>query len=139
MKAKSFEELNVWKDSREFVRAIYKLTSASKFQKDYGLRDQIQRAAVSIMNNIAEGFERDNNKEFIKYPGYSKGSAGEVRSMLYIAIDLDYISKEDFDSNYITSLSIITQTANFIKYLRVYSIKKNLTSIKMFIMQFFKL
>jgi four helix bundle protein len=65
MKSKTFEELKVWQDSRAFVKSIYELTSSSNFTKDYGLKDQIQRAAVSIMNNIAEGFERNNNKEFI--------------------------------------------------------------------------
>jgi four helix bundle protein len=130
MLTKSFEELKVWKDSREFVKSIYCLTSSEKFKKDFGLRDQIQRAAVSVLNNIAEGYERDNNKEFIKFLGYSKGSAGEIRSMLYIAYDLNYITKEEFETNYHTSINIITQTANFIKYLRTYTIKQNLNKIK---------
>ncbi len=97
MKAKSFEDLQVWQDTRKFVKSIYELTSLDNFKKDYGLKDQIQRASVSIMNNISEGFERDNNKEFMRFLSYSKGSAGEVRSMLYVAIDLEYISKNDFD------------------------------------------
>ena len=68
------------------------------------------------MNNIAEGFERENNKEFVKFLRYSKGSAGEVRSMLYICLDLNYISKEEFDKCYNNSLNIISQISNFIKY-----------------------
>jgi four helix bundle protein len=126
---KAFEELKVWQDARVFVKSIYDLTYLQKFNKDYGLRDQIQRAAVSIMNNIAEGYERDNNREFIKFLGYSKGSAGEVRSMLYVALDLKYITKEEFESVYINALDIIKQLANFIKYLRAYNIKKNLNNI----------
>jgi four helix bundle protein len=118
MKYRSFEDLKVWNDSREFVKNIYMLTSSEKFKKDFGLKDQIQRAAVSIMNNIAEGFERNNNKEFIKFLKYSKGSAGEVRSMLYVVLDLDYISKESFNNNYEMAVNIITQISNFIKYLR---------------------
>lgn len=86
--------MQVWQDSRSFVKSLYELTSSKKFSKDYGLKDQIQRASVSIMNNISEGFERDSNREFIKFLGYSKGSAGEVRSMLYVSLDLKYITKE---------------------------------------------
>jgi four helix bundle protein len=94
MKVKSFEDLQVWQDARIFVKSIYKLTSLNKFKIDYGLKDQIQRAAVSITNNIAEGFERDSNKELMKFLTYAKGSAGEVRSMLYVALDLNYMSEE---------------------------------------------
>ncbi len=125
MKVNSFEDLQVWKDSRVLVKSIYQLTSHGKFSKDFGLREQIQRAAVSIMNNIAEGFERNNNKEYIRFLGYSKGSAGEVRSMLYVATDLGYISQDSFNTLYQMSINIITQLSNFIKYLKSSSIKKN--------------
>ena len=124
MKAKTFENLRVWQDSREFVKSIYKLTSSNNFAKDFGLKDQIQRAAVSIMNNIAEGFERNNNKEFIVLLKYSKGSAGEIRSMLYIALDLGYINKSTFEKYYTSAINIITQISNFIKYLKNYPNKK---------------
>lgn len=124
MKFNSFEDLQVWKDSRVLVSSIYQLTSEGKFNKDFGLREQIQRASVSIMNNIAEGFERNNNKEYIKFLGYSKGSAGEVRSMLYVATDLGYISQDSFNTLYQMSINIITQLSNFIKYLKSSSIKK---------------
>jgi len=122
MKVNSFEDLQVWKDSRILVKSIYQLTSDGKFSKDFGLREQIQRASVSIMNNIAEGFERNNNKEYIKFLGYSKGSAGEVRSMLYVATDLGYISQDSFNMHYEMAISIITQISNFIKYLKKSSI-----------------
>ena len=124
MKSKTFEELKVWQDSRAFVKSIYELTSSNNFAKDYGLKDQIQRASVSIMNNIAEGFERNNNKEFVIFLKYSKGSAGEIRSMLYVALDLDYISKSTFEEYYENVIKIITQISNFIKYLKNYSGKK---------------
>ena len=137
MKVKTFEDLQVWQDTRNFVKTIYVLTSSAQFNKDYGLKDQIQRASVSIMNNISEGFERDSNREFIKFLGYSKGSAGEVRSMLYVALDLKYITEEQFELSYNNSLDIIKQLANFIKYLRTYSIKKNLNKVKNFIFSFF--
>lgn len=117
MAVKRFEDLPVWKKSRIIVKNIYALTSNSKFKRDFGFKDQIQRASISIMNNIAEGFERSSNKDFIKFLNYSKGSAGEVRSLLYVAYDLQYIDKSEFDSNYELSIDIITQIANFIKYL----------------------
>lgn len=118
MSITKFEELRIWQESRELSKIIYKLTSKVLFKRDYGLKDQIQRAAVSVMTNIAEGFERDNNKEFIKFLTYSKGSCGEVRSLLYVALDLNYISQAEFDANYCRSISIITQTSKFITYLR---------------------
>jgi len=124
MQGKTFEDLKVWRDSREFVKSIYELTASESFKKDYGLKDQIQRAAVSIMNNIAEGFERNNNKEFVLFLKYSKGSAGEIRSMFYVALDLNYISKSTFDEYYKNVIEIITQISNFIKYLKNYSGKK---------------
>ena len=117
MKVKTFEDLQVWQDARLFVKSIYELTSLEIFKKDYGLKEQIQRAAVSIMNNISEGFKKDNNKEFRNFLGYAKGSAGEVRSMLYVALDLNYISKNEFDENYKKAVNIITQISNFKKYL----------------------
>ncbi len=124
MKVKTFEDLQVWKDAIEFVKPIYELTSQEIFNIDFGVKNQIQKAAVSIMNNISEGFERDNNKEFLNFLGYAKGSAGEVRSMLYVALNLNYISKKKFYECYQRSIDIITQTSNFKKYLGNYSSKR---------------
>lgn len=121
MKIERFEDINVWKQSRDLVNSIYHFTSKDSFSKDYGLKDQIQRAAVSIMTNIAEGFERDNNKEFIRFLIYSKGSAGEVRSLLYVALDLKYIAKDEFTEQYESAVSVIKQISKFIKYLRNYT------------------
>jgi len=118
MKIQKFEDMKVWQDAREFVSKIYKSTSNQKFNKDFGLRDQIQRAAVSIMSNIAEGYERDSNKELIRFLQYSKGSAGEIRSLLYIAKDLGYLNDKEFLEYHETSLAIIKQISNFIKYLK---------------------
>jgi four helix bundle protein len=115
---KQFEDLPLWIDTRKLVGTIYHLTSKNSFSKDYGFKDQIQRASLSIMNNIAEGFERDSNNEFIRFLIYSKGSVGEVRSMLYIAEDLKYIDKQEFHEAHDLALSIIKQISNFIKYLR---------------------
>jgi len=133
MKVKTFEDLQVWQDARTFVKSIYELTSLENFRKDYDLKDQIQRAAVSIMNNIAEGFKTDNNKEFRNFLGYAKGSAGEVRSMLFVAIYLNYISKDKFDENYKQAINVITQISNFKKYLHNYAVKEKVNKMKMFI------
>jgi four helix bundle protein len=138
MKTASFEDLKVWQDAREFVKSVYELTSSENFKKDFGLKDQIQRASVSIMNNIAEGFERNNNKEFRKFLGYAKGSAGEVRSMLYIALDLNYIQENSFNKNFESSVNIIAQISNFIKYLRRYTVKEKLTKARSFIISIFQ-
>ena len=88
---KSFEELRIWQDARVFVNSIYDLTENIK---DYGFKDQIQRAAVSVMNNIAEGFDYGSDTMFIKYLDISKASCGEVKSMLYLAEDRKFCSKE---------------------------------------------
>ena len=119
-KMKRFEDLPVWKESRVFVKDIYSICNNNYIKKDYGFKDQIQRASVSIITNIAEGFERNNNKEFVRFLVYSKGSVGEVRSLLYIALDLNYIGKDEFDRTYEMSLSIVKQISNFIKYLKNY-------------------
>ena len=117
MNIQKFEDLKVWKASRIFVKEIYELTNTKPFKNDFGLKDQIQRASVSVMNNIAEGFERDSNNEFIRFLKYSKGSAGEVRSLLYVAYDLKYINEKEFNEKFNSAINIITQIANFIKYL----------------------
>ena len=86
--------------ARELANLIYVLGRESGFSKDYSCRDQIQRAAVSVMNNIAEGFERGSNKDFAKFLFIARGSVGEVRSMLYLALDQKYITKEQFKEAY---------------------------------------
>jgi four helix bundle protein len=97
MQVKNFEDLEIWKEARALTRKIYQLTRDSKFSKDFVLRDQIRRAAVSIMSNIAEGFERGGNQEFIQFLYVAKGSCGEVRSQLYVAVDQGYISAKELE------------------------------------------
>ena len=101
---------------------IYKNTNKAKLAKDLSFRDQIQRAAISVMNNIAEGFERNTNAEFIRFLFYSKGSAGEVRSMLYIENDFGYLPETEFQNLHKKASEIIKQIANFIKYLKTYGV-----------------
>jgi four helix bundle protein len=95
MAAKNFEDLNVWKQARQLTQEVYRLTKTEKFLKDFGLRDQIRQAAISIMSNIAEGFERGGNQEFIQFLYVAKASCGEVRSQLYVALDQGYLPKAD--------------------------------------------
>ena len=112
---KQYEEIGAWKMGRELVKVVYRLTSKGEFAKDWGLRDQIRRAAVSICSNIAEGFERRGNKEFIKFLWIAKGSAAEVSSQLYHAKDSLYISEDDFNACYNHAKKICAALNNLIK------------------------
>ena len=113
-----FEDLIVWQKSRELNKRIYSITSDSNFNKDYSPRDQIRRASISILSNIAEGFDRSGNKEFIQFLSIAKGSASELRAQLYVAFDLNYLSKDEFD--YIFQLineigKMLTGLMNYLK------------------------
>jgi four helix bundle protein len=100
MPVNKFEDLEVWKLARELAQDIYKYTAVGEFSKDYGLKDQMRRAAISIMSNIAEGFERNGNREFKRFLVIAKGSAGELKSQSYIAHDINYLSHEQFSVLY---------------------------------------
>ena len=115
---KRFEEIKAWQEARELVRLVYQVTRKSLFAKDYGLKDQIQRAAVSVGSNIAEGFARNGNKEFAKFLWIAKGSATEVQSQLYTAKDIGYISDSDFDAVYSKAESCLILIYHFLKSLR---------------------
>ena len=93
-----FEDLVAWQKARVLTRAIYQVTRKGEFAKDFGLRNQIQRAAVSIMSNIAEGFERYNPNEFHQFLSIAKASCAEVRSQLYVVLDAEYLDSEEFYS-----------------------------------------
>jgi len=118
MKIKSFEDIEAWKKAREITSLIYKATGKDKFNKDYGLKDQIQRASVSIMSNIAEGFDSSTNPEFARYLSIARRSASEVQSQLYIALDQGYIIKEEFDALYNKTEETRKMITGFIKYLK---------------------
>lgn len=118
MPIQRFEEMKVWQDSRKLSQQIYNITKSKDFKRDFGLRDQIQRASVSVMSNIAEGYERDSNRELIRFLNYSKGSVGEIRSLLYVAFDQEYITKDQFNELKDAATVISIQVANFIKYLQ---------------------
>lgn len=95
---KTFTELDIWQKARELNIQIYEVSSEGLFVKDYCLQSQIRRASISIMSNIAEGFERDGNKEFLQFLSISKGSLGEVMSQLYIAYDLCYLDEQSLNN-----------------------------------------
>lgn len=117
----NFEDIDAWKKARELTKTIYQISSCGGFAKDFGLGDQIRRAAVSIMSNIAEGFERGGDKEFLQFLAIAKGSAGEVRSQLYIALDVGYLTSDDFNQLH----QLVNQTSRLIVGLMRYLANSN--------------
>ena len=124
--AKRFEDLEVWQKAKELTNLIYRLSSAGTFSRDFGLRDQMRRASVSIMSNIAEGFESQTQALFIQYLGHAKGSAGELRAQLYIALEQSYMTKDEFDSAFTLAEVCSKQLARFIQYLESQPIARRL-------------
>jgi len=120
---KSFEEIEAWQKARELIREIYSVSKRGTFSKDFALRDQIRRAGVSIMSNIAEGFERAGTKEFSQFLAIAKGSTGEVRTHLYIACDQGYLTKAEFDHLLPLSLEVSRMIAGLMTYLQKTTIK----------------
>ena len=114
MSGRNLENLKVWQDTRIFVNEIYDMMQACR---DYGFKDQIQRASVSIMNNIAEGFESGSDKMFVRYLSISKGSCSEVKSMLYLCEDRKYCTLEKREKLHSKLLSITSQIYKLIEYL----------------------
>ena len=115
---KRFEDLEVWRAARDVVNAVYRASSDGAFSHDYALRDQIRRAAISIPSNIAEGFSRRSNKEFIQFLFISKGSAAEVQSQLYTAVDQGYISQGEFDKICGQVEVLAKRLSRFVTYLK---------------------
>ena len=118
--AKRFEDLGVWQDARALVKQIYTASKQRAFCRDFGLRDQIRRAATSTMSNSAEGFERGTRKEFIQFLSIAKGSNGEVRSQLYVALDQEYLTENEFTVLREAALRLSRRIARFISYLEKY-------------------
>jgi four helix bundle protein len=115
---KKFEDLRAWQEGREIIRQIYSLSECGAFRKDFGLRDQIRRAAVSINLNIAEGFARGTDKEFSHYLMQTRGSIAEVQSALYVALDQQYIQSSDFDNLYASLERLSRMITTLSSYLR---------------------
>jgi len=118
MKIEKFEDIEAWKKGRELAKDIYAVTGKGEFARDYGLKEQIRRAAVSVISNVAEGFSRQTDKEFVQFLHIAKGSTSEVQSQLYIALDLCYVSQEEFDNLYKQADEVGSLIFGFIRYLR---------------------
>jgi four helix bundle protein len=118
-----FEDLDAWKKARELTKSIYQATSSGGFARDFGLRDQIRRAAVSVMSNIAEGFERDGNKEFFQFLSQAKGSCGEVRAQLYIAFDQAYVTEAQLQGSVERAVEVSRLIAGLMKYLNTSDVR----------------
>ena len=112
MKAAQFEDLDVWKEGMRIAVQVYEFM---KLCKDFGFKDQIQRAAVSISSNIAEGFERQSNKEFVHFLYIAKGSCGELRTQVYLGYQLNYISKDHYNNLLEKTKQLSMMLSNFIK------------------------
>ena len=117
-KIERFENIEAWKKARELTKIIYEVTSQGKLATDFSLRDQLRRAAVSIMANIAEGFEREGNKEFRQFLAMAKGSAGEVKALLYVALDAGLTSSEQFHRIIALADEASRLLAGFLRYLK---------------------
>jgi four helix bundle protein len=115
---RQFEDIEAWQVARELTRAIYACSNSGPFARDFGLRDQIRRASVSIMSNIAEGFERGGSAEFVQFLAIAKGSAGEVEAQLYVAFDQGYITDEQFEALRQLTASTKKLIAGFMNYLK---------------------
>jgi len=118
MKYSTFEELPIWQKARSLSGYIFEITSREPFSKDYRLRDQINASSGSVMDNIAEGFERSGNKEFVQFLFIAKGSCGETRSQGYRAFDFEYINQQTLDELLEKTKELSSEISNFIKYLR---------------------
>jgi len=120
-----FEDLEIWQLSRVMSVDVFRLTKTAPFSKDFGLVDQIRRSSGSVMDNIAEGFEREGKNEFIQFLSISKGSAGECRSQIYRAKDREYISDEEFEDIKSKLLSTSVKIKRFMDYLKASELKGN--------------
>jgi len=120
MKSERFEDIEAWQLARELARKVYRLTKKAPFDKDYGLKRQIQEAAGSAMHNIAEGFDSETNAEFIRFLRYAKRSCTEVQSELYLASDEEYISPAEFQDAYEQARRARAAMRGFINYLKLY-------------------
>lgn len=113
-----FEDIDAWQKARVLTREVYAVTADGAFAKDFGLRDQIRRAAVSVMSNIAEGFDRGGVREFIQFLFIAKGSAAEVQAQLYVALDAGYINQDQFQKLYSETEATARMIAGLLRYLQ---------------------
>ena len=117
-KIERFEDINAWMEARKLMQHVYQVSKVNGLAKDLALRDQMQRATVSIMANIAEGFDSCSSREFIRFPGYALRSTTELQSHLYIALDQNYLNKQEFEELFILTVNCKNLIIGFIRYLR---------------------
>lgn len=117
MKIRKFEELNIWKLALKITKEIYDFTAKKEFSRDFNLRDQIRRAIISVSSNTVEGFEKNNNNEFIRFLRIAKGSVGETRNQLNIALAVEYITQQEFEKTNKELEELAGQIGSFIVYL----------------------
>jgi len=117
-KIEKFEDIKDWQKAKNLVKEVYRICGVERYKKDYNLIDQTRRSAISIMANIAEGFARRTNKEFINFLGMAHASAAELQSHLYVALDQKYISDQDFKTLYSLASEVSKMIQGFITYLR---------------------
>ena len=115
-----FEDIRAWQTARQLTRQVYAVSNQGTFARDYGLRDQMRRASVSIMSNTAEGFESDTRQQFVKYLGHARASAAEVRAQLYVALDVGYLTQEEFQTLFNLADKASRQLSRFITYLKTH-------------------
>jgi four helix bundle protein len=118
MTAKYFEDLHIWKEARRLTNRVYELCKTPAFSKDFGLRDQICRASVSVMSNIAEGYERGGNQELLQFLSIAKGSCGEARCQLYIVLDQGYADRRECETLIEDFKKLSAMIHNFMEYLK---------------------
>jgi four helix bundle protein len=123
MKIERFEDLEIWQEARELCKFIFEITEKEPFCKDYKLRDQIRSSSGSIMDNIAEGFERGGNKEFVQFLSVAKGSCGEVRSQSYRAFDYKYIDQNILNELLERTINLSKHISGFMTYLKNSNLK----------------
>lgn len=119
----SFEDLEIWQKARSICKEIFEIREKSGLKTDYRLYDQINGSSGAVMDNIAEGFERNGNKEFNQFLSIAKASCGETRSQLYRILDRNYITKEEFDVQYEKQIALSKQTSGFMHYLQQSQLK----------------
>jgi four helix bundle protein len=124
-KVTRFEDLTSWQKARELNRFVYALSGKDGFSKDFELRNQMRRASISVLSNIAEGFERGGDSEFIQFLSIAKGSCGEVRAQLYAALDLKYLSEDEFKQTFEKTTEVSRLISGFIDYLKRSELRGN--------------
>lgn len=126
-KIEKFEDIKAWQKARALVKKIYVISETGNLKRDFALREQMRRSAISVVSNIAEGYARRTDKEFVQFLYISHGSVAELGAQLYLALDLEYIQKQEFNSLYEECNEISKMIMGLIKYLRTHKLKHSST------------